>query len=231
LDSAAGFGASADDGVPIGAQGDLEVVSFHATKPFGIGEGGAVFTARRDLAERIGRLANFSFDEHRRATSLWGINAKLDELHCAVALAVLDHIDDCLAIRREIAGRLVDALGPDFQPQEGHTHGTYQMLPVMVRDGVTRDRILEHAAGRVELRTYYEPLHLMPAFASCPRAGSLAVTEVVASRVLSLPMAVDLTDAEISSIAEVCRRGADGSGSGSDSLSTLELEGPRWPSR
>src|SRR4051812_29270721 len=48
VDSAAGFGAVAEDGVPIGAQGHAEIVSFHATKPFAVGEGGAMFS--RDTA-------------------------------------------------------------------------------------------------------------------------------------------------------------------------------------
>ena len=42
VDSAAGFGGLAADGRAIGAQGDVEVVSFHATKPFAIGEGEGV---------------------------------------------------------------------------------------------------------------------------------------------------------------------------------------------
>ena len=42
IDSAAGFGAIDETGRPLGSQGDTEVFSFHATKPFAIGEGGAV---------------------------------------------------------------------------------------------------------------------------------------------------------------------------------------------
>ena len=67
VDSAAGFGAEAADGVHVGAQGDVEVVSFHAVKPLGIGEGGAVFTRDSELAAEILRLAEFGFDEHKQA--------------------------------------------------------------------------------------------------------------------------------------------------------------------
>jgi dTDP-4-amino-4,6-dideoxygalactose transaminase len=56
VDSAAGFGATADDGQVLGRQGDVEVSSFHATKPFAIGEGGLVTTTDEEIAQRIARL-------------------------------------------------------------------------------------------------------------------------------------------------------------------------------
>ena len=207
VDSAAGFGAGAADGLAVGAQGDAEIVSFHITKPLGIGEGGAVF-AGAELAERMHRLANFDFDEHRSARSPWGLNAKLDELHAAVGLAVLDTFDDDLARRRRHAERLLGAIGPGLTPQAGHEWGTYQFVPVVTPDGDTRERILKLADGRVELRTYYEPLHAMAAFAPFARHGSLEVTESLGQRSLSLPMATGLSDGAIAAVAEVCRGGA-----------------------
>jgi len=48
----------------------------------------------------------------------------------------------------------------------------------------------------------------MSAFGDCVRVDPLAATEALAARMLSLPMAVDLDDAEISAIAEVVRAAA-----------------------
>jgi dTDP-4-amino-4,6-dideoxygalactose transaminase len=206
VDSAACFGAKADDGAPIGRQGNAEVVSFHITKPFGIGEGGAIFTASETLADEMRQLTNFGFDEAKQPQTLWGLNAKLDELHAAVALAVLETFDEQLALRRERAGAMFEALGPGFQLQEGFQFGTQQIASVLVPDPPARQRVLASSAGHVELRTYYEPLHLAPAFCGLPRAGTLAVTEDIGSRVLSLPMATDLSDWEIEAVAEVLRR-------------------------
>lgn len=204
VDSAAGFGARAEDGVPVGAQGDAEVVSFHVTKPFGIGEGGAVFTADPAMAADVRRLANFDFDPARRALSGWGTNGKLDELHAAVGLAVLEDFDAVLATRRRLADRLLAGIGPGLAPQAGHEYGTHQFVPVLAAEDALRDRILTVAAGRVELRTYYDPLHRMPAFEGLQRASDLATTESVSRRILSLPMANDLSEAEIDVIAAVC---------------------------
>jgi dTDP-4-amino-4,6-dideoxygalactose transaminase len=64
--------------------------------------------------------------------------------------------------------------------------------------------VLEEGARRgITLRTYYDPLHHMPAFAACKRADALAVTDELAARMLSLPMAADLDEGEIAAIAEV----------------------------
>jgi dTDP-4-amino-4,6-dideoxygalactose transaminase len=207
IDSAAGFGALGDDGVPIGAQGDAEIVSFHVTKPFGIGEGGAIFTSDGALADEMRRLGNFDFDEGHTVLSDRGINAKLDELHAATGLALLDRFDDVLARRRRIVEALLAEIDPSLAPQAGHLRSAHQFLPVLTRDAKRRDDILLAAKGRVELRTYYEPLHLMPAFEHIPHASSLSTTESLGRRSLSLPTANDLAPSEILRIADVCNAG------------------------
>jgi dTDP-4-amino-4,6-dideoxygalactose transaminase len=58
------------------------------------------------------------------------------------------------------------------------------------------------------VRTYYDPLHEMTAFAECSRADELSVTRELGARMLSLPMAVDLDDAEISAVVEMVHAGA-----------------------
>lgn len=215
VDSAAGFGAMADDGRPIGAHGDVEVVSFHATKPLAAGEGGAVFAGDPDLARDIQRLANFGFDEHRQTVDDHGINGKLSEPSAATALAALDALPDALAARRSRAMRIVDALGDDLDTQHGHVHSNWQFVPVAARDGAHRRRILASAEGEVELRTYYEPLHRMSAFRAAVHADALTATVDIGERILSLPLAVDLTDAEIDRIVTAVGGNAGGySGAG-----------------
>jgi dTDP-4-amino-4,6-dideoxygalactose transaminase len=188
VDSAAGFPAQAEDGVGIGAQGDAEVVSFHITKPFGIGEGGAIFSRHPEVMAHLRSLCNFGFDAERSISIPYGTNAKLDELHAAVGLAVFDEIDVRVSNRRSSASRIMETLGPEFVPQIGHERGTYQFVSVLVTTPSRRDAILRDADGLVQLRTYYEPLHQFPAFSGVASSGDLAVTEDVGARILSLPM-------------------------------------------
>ena len=203
VDSAAGFGARAADGVPIGAQGDLEVVSFHALKPVSAGEGGAVFCREPDLAGSVAHLANFAFDENHQATLANGINAKISEPAAAIGLASLDELTDALALRRVHAEEILRALPAGFRTQAGYARGTWQFVPIAAPSSSARAAVLEECeAQSIGVRTYYDPLHQMPAFADCERADSLAVTESLGARMLSLPMAVDLDGDEIRAITD-----------------------------
>lgn len=196
VDSAAGFGAVDERGVPLGSQGDAEVFSFHATKPLPIGEGGALATRSAELAESVRRLANFGFGPDRVVEAEPGLNAKLDEWHAAAALAGLDSLDDVLAARRTRAAHIRGALeAHGYEFQQGSELGTWQFVPVLAPSASVRDAVLVRAReAEVEVRSYFDPpLHQMTAFAGYPHAGSLAVTESLAKRMLSLPMANDLS--------------------------------------
>jgi dTDP-4-amino-4,6-dideoxygalactose transaminase len=207
VDSAAGFGAADEHGRPLGQQGDVEIFSFHATKPLAIGEGGAVTTTDAELALRVGSLANFGFDDER-APIAEGLNAKLDEWHAATALAALDRHDDVLAWRRASAESLFTRLdGIPIATQTGRDRATFQFVPVLADSATRRAQVLAAAdAAAVEVRTYFDPpLHRLAPFASCARVGALDVTDWAAERCLSLPMANDIDEAELDAIATVVR--------------------------
>ena len=194
VDSAPGFGSVADDGAPLGTRGDAEIFSFHATKPFAIGEGGAVTTTDGDLGERIDRLINFDFDADRRVRGPLGLNAKMSEVHAAIGLAVLDGFADVLASRRAHASDVRRAIEPaGFRFQAGAAGSSWQFVPVLAPDEPTRDAVLAAAPRHeVEIRTYHEPLHHTPAFAGAATSGTLETTERLSRRALSLPLANDL---------------------------------------
>jgi dTDP-4-amino-4,6-dideoxygalactose transaminase len=203
VDAAAGFGAVAADGVPVGALGDADVVSFHATKPFAIGEGGAVFCRDATVLERIERATNFGLGPDGQATMQRGLNAKMSELHAATALAALDRFDVVLESRRASAADIVGSAGRvAFQAESGRS--TWQFVPAAFTDASARSAAAERCRGLIEVRRYYRPLHLMAPFQAFPSgAGGLGVTEDLAARVLCLPMADDLSPGERSAIASI----------------------------
>jgi dTDP-4-amino-4,6-dideoxygalactose transaminase len=204
LDSAAAFGAVADDGVPVGAQGDVEVVSFHATKPFAVGEGGAVFTRDRALHEKIELTVNFGLGPDRTVAMTAGLNAKMSEFHAAVGLAVLDEYDSILQSRRRAATQIQARATSATAWQAGCEHSTWQFVPVAFPDADHRRGAEELCKGQVEVRTYYQPIHLAEPFGDFPSCdGHLGHTTELHDRVLCLPMANDLSDEEISSIGAI----------------------------
>jgi dTDP-4-amino-4,6-dideoxygalactose transaminase len=201
VDSAAGFGGVAADDVPIGAQGDIEVVSFHATKPFAIGEGGAVFTRNRDLSERVERVVNFGFRPDRTVGVARGLNAKMSELHAATALAVLDGFDEILEHRRQAATAIQARAGESVSWQAGSELSTWQFVPVALADAERRQRLVATCDGTIEARVYYQPLSELAPEHSTVVGPGLERTEDLHRRILCLPMANDLSEAERNAIA------------------------------
>lgn len=206
VDSAAGFGSQTEDGTWLGNQGDAEIFSFHATKPFAIGEGGVVVCRDDAVADAVGSLANFGFGADRTVVRAGGLNAKLDELHCALGLALLDEYDEVLAQRRSRAVRIQrGVIAAGLSVQEGSASSAFQFVPVLSRRPGERDETVERAhAAQVEFRTYFSPaLHQQKAFKAAARFGDLRVTDDVAARSLSLPLANDLSDDAIDLAVEL----------------------------
>jgi dTDP-4-amino-4,6-dideoxygalactose transaminase len=183
----------------LGAQGDAEVFSFHATKPFAIGEGGLVSTCDRALAERLEAMSNFGFGPDRRIGEVFSLNAKMSEMHAAIGLAVLDRFDEVLAARRERAElmrRELEQLGYRFQRGAGDS--AWQFVPVLAPSAEIRRAVLVRAAHEeIEIRRYHTPLHEHRPLGVYQCHGDLAVTAQLAANALSLPLANDLPDVAI----------------------------------
>jgi dTDP-4-amino-4,6-dideoxygalactose transaminase len=188
-----------------GSLGDMEVFSFHATKPFAIGEGGLVTVPDAEQAEKVQRLTNFGLDTRTHISVDAGLNAKLSEMHCAIALAVLDRYDDVLTRRKATAAQLRAALAKHpVSYQRGSEDSTMQVFPVLFESTAARDAAVESAGVLgVQVRKMFDPsLHRHPAFAGAA-CGDLSVTESVSSRLLALPCANSLEDWQLERIASI----------------------------
>jgi dTDP-4-amino-4,6-dideoxygalactose transaminase len=153
------------------------------------------------LAAKVARLANFGLDNG--IVEEVGFNAKLAEWPAATALAVLDGFDRVVTARRERAEALLGALEPlGFTAQAGCRGGVWQFVSLAAPSPTVRtDALTKARSNGIELRSYFHrPLHTMPAFAGRAVAGRLSCTEDLAGRILSLPMANDLSDGDIDSI-------------------------------
>ena len=148
------------------------IFSLHATKPFGVGEGGLLVTADGELAERVHRLSNFGFQ--RKLIRQPGSNAKFSEFAAAVGLAQLERWPERRALRlalwRDYRARLAVLPGIKLQQMPDNA----APVNVVVRSALGGERIVAGLAQQdIEARRWYcPPLHLHPAFAACPRVGS-----------------------------------------------------------
>ncbi|BBC79982.1 pleiotropic regulatory protein DnrJ/EryC1/StrS [Acetobacter orientalis] len=120
IDAAAAFDTLRQDG-PMRPGRSTLVVSLHATKIFGIGEGGAVITHAPAMAEHIRTLARFGFSGSR-ASLYPSVNAKISEYTAAVGLAGLDCWNTTRAQWLRITALYRKILSPDLMlpPDFGH---------------------------------------------------------------------------------------------------------------
>jgi dTDP-4-amino-4,6-dideoxygalactose transaminase len=202
FDAAAGLGAA-------GAFGAVTAYSFEATKPAGVGEGGALVTADAGLADQLRMLINYGLDGGL-VRDEFGLNGKLSELGAAAALASLDALAESLQARRARGAALQERLGGlDVAFQGESERSPWSACCVALPSASSRAAALEIAAELgVEVRTLWDPpLHLHPVFDGHGAAtGRLQITESLAPRMLALPMAADLNEDELDLVAQVIQR-------------------------
>ena len=190
VDSAAGFGSFYPWNEPLGARGDCEVFSLHATKPLAVGEGGVLASRDLDVIDRVKRLRNFGFDSERRATMI-GTNAKLTELAAAIGLRQLNVLSGRLSSRRRLQDAYIEQLAPlgiGFQP--GAERSSVPFVSALLPTPALRDSLII-ALGHmlVECRAYYNPpVHCQPVFDAVGPLRPLPVTSDLCARIISLPI-------------------------------------------
>lgn len=81
--------------------GDVSTCSFHATKLFHTGEGGAIFTKDTTPLKKMFYHHNFGHDGQLGFHGL-GVNAKMSELQAAMGLAVLPYIGNIIKERKKV---------------------------------------------------------------------------------------------------------------------------------
>jgi len=195
IDAAAGFDTIHATSLPA-------VVSLHATKVFGVGEGGFILSTDRAFIRDCQRASNFGFFGSRSAT-IPGTNAKMSEYHAAVGLAGLELWPECRAEHLTVCGRLAERLAacPDVSLPDGW--GKSWVSATCVPRFAASAPGIETALTRrnIETRRWWGGgLHTHPAFAECG-ATPLPVTTRLAASSLGLPCSLDLGRGEIDRIA------------------------------
>jgi dTDP-4-amino-4,6-dideoxygalactose transaminase len=186
--------------------GDVSTCSFHATKVFHTGEGGALFTDDEELHERIFRLHKFGFTDQTHFDGI-GINAKMSELNAAMGLAVLPYMEETLQSRKAIVERYCNRLDhPSLQLlklREG-TDWNYSYFPIVLPSEKQLLAILDElATAGIYPRRYFYP-SLNAAGLTDPEPAP--VSESIASRVLCLPLYHGLEEAVVDEIAATMLR-------------------------
>ncbi len=187
------------------------VISLHATKSLGIGEGGFVAARNGAFLAEVRRLSNFGIQLPSGIVARAGINAKLSEYHAAVGLAALERWPARAQVRFELARRYLCAIGRHCaraRPQHRPADGVYTIMAVCLPAGANTTRIASSLAAQgIETRCWYNPLipdH--PAFASAAVSGTLASARALSGQILGLPFHTAMSEAEVERVCDCLGR-------------------------
>jgi dTDP-4-amino-4,6-dideoxygalactose transaminase len=200
-------------GQPLGSRGVLAAQSFHETKNFSCGEGGALlinddrYKSRAEIIREKGTNRT-QFFQGLVDKYTWvdvGSSYLPSELNAAYLLAQLEHAEEIQQRRREIWRRYYQALH-DWAAQMGATlpvvpddcEQAYHMFYIVLRDTDHRARLIEELKRHdIHAAFHYVSLHLSPMGARFGgRPGDCPVAERASACLVRLPFYTGMSEAE-----------------------------------
>lgn len=206
---------------PLGTMGDYGAYSFHYTKNFSCGEGGAFLCKDPSLMENAEILRDngtnrAQFFRSQVSSYSWqcmGSNFMMSEA-CAALLypQLLDH-EIITAKRKAVAdayhkilGDAADRLDGRLSPMEipGYAVPNHHIYYVNCRDLQTRETIRKGMlADGIDARTHFVPLHLSDFGKALGYAGSdLPNCVSVSETLLRLPIHTEMTESDCEAVAD-----------------------------
>ena len=192
-------------GQKIGTFGYAAAFSFYPGKNLGaLGDGGAVVTNNKELAEIVRALGNYGSD-YKYHHIYKGNNSRLDELQAAFLSAKLPYLDKMNEERRRIADRYLSEI-----------KNNKVILPITQLDMVPvwhifairceeRDDLENHLNNNgVGTNKHYPiPMHLQECYKELGfKLGDFPIAEKISSTELSIPMYYGMTNDEISYVID-----------------------------
>lgn len=186
--------------------GNVSTCSFHATKIFHTGEGGAFFCNDEELNKKLFYSHNFG---HNGPEDFYGvgINAKMSELQAAMGLTVLTHIDEIFKNRK----RVVDFYNNNLQFDSINrmllredTVWNYSYYPIIFK---TEQQLLKakkilNENNIFPRRYFYPSLNTL----NYVNQTSMPISESISVRILCLPLYSNLSSDDVSQICLILNK-------------------------
>ncbi len=201
-DAAHAFGVT-HNGTSIFEYGDVSTCSFHATKLFHTGEGGALFTKDTKLQHQLFYSHNFGHDGPLAFHGL-GINGKISELQAAMGLAVLPYMETILAERKRVVDfyhQNLDVTKVQILKIRENTHWNYSYYPIILKDEATLLGVQKalNDEGIFPRRYFYPSLNTINYVAG----QKMPISESIASRILCLPLSAEYKEEDLNIITNI----------------------------
>ena len=219
-DAAQALGSVYKGRYPAGTIGDMGTYSFHETKNYVMGEGGALIVKSPELLEKAEIIREKGTDRSRfwrgqvdkYTWQMTGSSYLPSDVLAAMLAAQLERYDEIMSKRMSIwnryyeafaedeaAGRIVRPFIPDYSSHNAHMF--YMFLPSLEKRSAVIEGLKEKGVQAV---FHYIPLHAAPngIRVTGGRKFDLPVTEEYADRLMRLPLWADMTDSEVDQVIE-----------------------------
>ena len=205
IEDAAQAAGTTYKGRPCGSLGHVAAFSFYPGKNLGAcGDAGGVTTNDDKIAAKVRRLRNYG-QEAKYVHVDQGCNSRLDTLQAAILMIKLKHLAEWNKTRFQHAQayrqRLNGVGDLKFQRESTYSSHIYHLYIIQTEN---RDALQKHlhAAGVDTIIHYPIPVHLQKVYSYLGyRSGAFPVAELLAQRILSLPMYPELTTTAIDRVA------------------------------
>lgn len=183
--------------------GDISTCSFHATKLFHTGEGGATFCNNKDLQEKIFYSHNFGHNGPLDFYGL-GINGKISELHSAMGLSVLKHMPEILKNREKVVDFYQNNLNfKNFRPMKlrNDVLWNFSYYPIIFEN----EQLLLSAQNNLNQNNIFPRRYFYPSLntISYVKGEKMKISESIASRILCLPIFKELEVSDLNKISKI----------------------------
>lgn len=186
--------------------GTISTCSFHATKLFHTGEGGAMFSNDEELHKELFYSHNFGHNGPLDFYGL-GINGKISELQASMGLAVFPYLELILKERKNVVDFYNKHL--DFGKImtikiRENTDWNYSYYPIIfetesellkIQDKLNKKQIFPR-------RYFYPSLNTI----NYLNGKSMPISESISSRIMCLPLYVGLNEQELKIIIEIINK-------------------------
>jgi dTDP-4-amino-4,6-dideoxygalactose transaminase len=194
-DAAQSYGGSYQNKM-VGNIAEITTTSFFPAKPLGCyGDGGAIFTNDDDIATQLKSLRfHGSHPSCKYENIVIGMNSRLDTLQAAILIEKLKIFPQELKARQAVADYYTEALQEQVQTPRvlNNCQSAWAQYTLCLSKEQNRTELMTKLKeqGVPTVIYYQKPLHKQKAYEHYPTAGetNLPVSEILAERVLSLPM-------------------------------------------
>ena len=217
IEDAAHTHGSVSGGKKPGTFGKAGCFSFFANKNMTSGEGGALATFDKDMADRVRRMAS-----HGRTAVAWdrfrdsalktyditemGYNYKATDMQAALARVQLRKLPEANRRRVELV-RLYRDLLSDIPgliiPFDDYENSANYIFPILLPEGTDRLSVMEGLAGAgIQTSVHYPAVHTFSYYRNLFPDLILPVAEELARRELSLPLYPHMGEDRVRFVAE-----------------------------